>query len=355
MELLNLIPYKAFMKSSQVTIHDIARILKISASTVSRALNDSPRISNETKKKIRNLAKKMNYQPNVLASNLRTGRSKTIGVVVPHINRNFFSNVITGIEDAARNAGYRVMITQSDEDYKKEIENIRALIHARVDGILISISGSTSDFKHLEQVKENKIPLLFFDRATDEVEASSVVIDDFSGAYNAVHHLIEEGFKSIAHFGGPKNIKVYKNRFEGYVQALKDAGIEINPDFIFNNTLSYENGKIAAKKIFTMDKKPDAIFSSSDISALGAIEYFKLKKIIIPDDIALVGFANEPFTSIMEPGLTSVDQHSYDIGKKVAELFLEEVSSSENKKIKNIVLMPELIKRKSSLKKSIRI
>lgn len=342
------------MKFTQVTIHDIARMLDISASTVSRALSNNPRISKKTREKVQKLADKLNYQPNVVASNLRTGKSRTIGVVVPHINRNFFSNVIGGIEQTASNAGYRVIITQTLEQYEKEVENVKALINARVDGILISISGGTNNFDHLHLIKKNKIPLLFFDRVVDEIEANKVIIDDFNGAFNAVAHLISEGFTKIVHFAGPTHINVYKNRMLGYLEALNHFKLTNEKKFTFYNCLSEEKGYLACETIMNWKNKPDAIFSASDISALGAIKYLKANGYKIAQDCAVVGFANEPFTSIIEPALTSVDQKSFKIGNEVAALFLNEINQQvENRKYKSIVLEPELIIRQSSLKKSL--
>ncbi|HJX72340.1 MAG TPA: LacI family DNA-binding transcriptional regulator [Bacteroidales bacterium] len=341
------------MKSGQITIHDIARMLNISASTVSRALSGNPRISKSTRDKVKKLAGKLNYQPNIVATNLRTGKSKTIGIVVPHINRNFFSNVIGGIEQTASNAGYRVIITQTYELYEKEVENIMALMNARVDGILVSVSGGTKTFAHFELVKKRGMPLLFFDRTIDEIETSRVMIDDFMGAYKAVRHLIEEGFKKIAHFAGPRHINIYKKRWMGYQEALKEGGLKSTDELLFIDNLTEEKGWKAAAKLMKLKNRPDAIFSASDISALGAIKYLKEHGYRIPEDMAIVGFANEPFTSIMEPGLTSVEQKGYLIGVSVANLFFEEIQhQGETRPFKKIIIEPELIIRKSSLKKS---
>ncbi|MBN2215243.1 MAG: LacI family DNA-binding transcriptional regulator [Bacteroidales bacterium] len=341
------------MKTGQVTIHDIARMLDISASTVSRALSGNTRISRATRDKVKMLAEKLNYQPNVVATNLRTGKSKTIGIVVPHINRNFFSNVIGGIEQTASNAGYRVIITQTHELYEKEVENIRALINARVDGILVSVSGGTKTYDHFNQVKKRGIPLLFFDRTIDEIETGRVMIDDFRAAYKAVKHLIDEGFKHIAHFAGPQHINIYRKRLGGYQEALKESGLSMNEDFIFFDNLTEEKGWKATEKLMKLKNRPDAIFSASDISALGAIKYLKEHGFRIPEDMAVVGFANEPFTSIMDPGLTSVEQKGYLIGVGVASLFLEEImQSAEARQFRKVIIEPELIIRKSSLKKS---
>ena len=340
------------MKSAQVTIHDIARILKISASTVSRALSDHPRISTGTKKRVRALAKKLHYQPNIIASNLRVGKTNTVGIVVPRINRNFFSNVIGGFEEIVSNAGYRMMITQTNEDYNKEVENIKALINARVDGIIISLSAETKDYSHLNLVQRNGIALIFFDRVPENIESSKVVIDDLDGAYNAVSHLISQGCKKIAHFAGPGHINIYSNRKKGYLNALKNSSINIEDNFIINNVLTKDKGFSTCKHLMNLKDKPDAIFAASDYSALGAMIYLKENNYKIPEDVAMVGFANEPFTGLIEPGLTSVDQHSNEIGIEVAKLFLDEVQHGEVGTIcRDIIIKPDLIIRKSSLKK----
>lgn len=341
------------MKSGQVTIHDLARILKISASTVSRALSGNPRISLRTREKVMKLAEQLHYQPNTVASHLRTGKSRIVGVVVPHLNRNFFSNVIGGIEQTASNADYRVIITQTYELYGKEVENIKALMNARVDGILVSVSGGTKTYGHFDLVKKRGIPLLFFDRTVEEIETSRVMIDDFQGAYKAVKHLVEEGYQHVAHFAGPQHINIYKNRRMGYQQALKENGLNRDDQLLFPDSLTEEKGWNACKRIMRSKNRPDAIFSASDISALGAIKYLKEHGYEIPEDMAIVGFANEPFTSIMEPGLTSVEQKGQQIGSRVASLFLEEIhQSAEERSFQKIIIEPELIIRKSSLKKS---
>jgi LacI family transcriptional regulator len=340
------------MKSAHITIHDIAKKLSISASTVSRALSDHPRISIDTKKKVKALAKKLNYHPNIVATNLRVGKTNTVGIVVPRINRNFFSNVIGGFEDIVSNAGYRMMITQTNEDYNKEVENIKVLINARVDGIIMSLSADTKDYNHLKLIKRNGIALIFFDRVADNIESSKVVIDDLDGSYNAVNHLISQGCKKIAHFAGPEHINIYSNRMKGYLNALKDNNIDIKDYLIINNVITKDKGFSACKHLMNLKDKPDAIFATSDFSALGAMIFLKENGYKIPEDVALVGFANEPFTGLLEPGLTSVDQHSNEIGIEVAKLFLDEVQHGEVGTIcRDIIIKPDLIIRKSSLKK----
>src|SRR5690606_3608926 len=182
------------------TIHDIARELNITASTVSRALQDHPRISEATKRAVQKAAKKLNYQPNHIAAALRNGRSKIIGIIVPTADRNFFSSVIRGIEEVANKSNYNVMICQSHDDYEKEVTTVEALLNARVDGIIVSFAKGTENFGHFKKVKDKGIPLVLFDRSNHELETSHVVIDDYLGAYQAVEHLIQQGCKRIGHF-----------------------------------------------------------------------------------------------------------------------------------------------------------
>ena len=340
------------MSYTPVTIHDIARLLNISASTVSRALNDHPRISKKTKEKVRQMAGELNYQPNLVASNLRSGKSKIIGILVPRINRYFFSNVIGGIEEVASSAGYKIMIMQSDESYKKEIESIYALLNARVDGILVSISIETRKFDHFDLIRKRGLPLIFFDRSINNSDFSNVGINDFSGGLKAVQHLISQGCRRIAHLAGPEHINIYYNRKKGFEKAHEEAGLPIDSGLVVKDAVTWDKGKEACEYLINLKNPPDAIFAASDFSAVGAMVCLKENGLKIPEDVAVVGYANEPFNAWLEPGLTSVDQHSNEIGKNAARLFLNEVGRlPEDSKSTQIILEPELIIRKSSVKK----
>ncbi len=341
------------MRKKQITIHDIARELNITASTVSRALNDNPRISKGTRKRVQKLAEKLNYQPNPIASNLRKGKGNSLGVIIPRINRHFFSNVIGGIESVASEAGYNVLISQTHESYGKEVSHVNTLLNMRVDGILLSLSTGTKDFGHVELIRKRGVPLVMFDRTWEELSVSKVELDDEAGAIKAVEHLLEQGYRKIAHFQGPRHLNVYRNRYEGYVKALRKYGFEANPDFIIENTLTRDAGYNAAKKLLHQTEKPDAVFSASDLSALGAMIYCRENQVRIPEDLAIVGFANEPFTAFLTPSLTSIEQHSFSMGKHAAELILKEMENKgEGFLPQRTVLPPELITRESSLKKN---
>ena len=339
------------IKKKKVTIHDIAKELNTTASTVSRALQDHPRISKSTKEKVLDLAQKLNYQPNLLASSLRKGKGNTIGVIIPQIDRFFFSSVLRGLEDVAYLAGYNVLMCQSLNSWEKEKQIVETLINGKVDGLMVSLALETRNYDHFKVAQNNGIPLIFFDRVPEHLDVNKVEADDFAGAYKAVEHLISQGCKRIVHFGGPTHVNIYKNRLRGYKAALINNGIIFDEELVFDNTLTREAGEQAALNIRKMNPMPDGIFSAGDYSALGAILKLKEMGIKVPKEIAIVGFANEPFDDIIEPGLSSVDQHSIEIGQNVAKLFLEGVADPKELKIpKKIILNAELKIRDSSLR-----
>jgi LacI family transcriptional regulator len=339
--------------AKKTTIYDIAKKLGVTAATVSRALNDNPRISEDTKKLVRDTAIEMNYKQNRLALALKSGKSKNVGVVLPYINRSFFSSVIRGIEEELNPMGYHVIICQTHEDGKKEIETVQNLLNAQVDGILISISRNTKTVDHFRQVLKKNVPLIFFDRKADMEGVSSVTLDDYKGAYNVTQHLIDQGCKKIAHLSVDRSLRIYQKRFEGYKQALEDNGMDFNPEYLVGLKSEIEGGKEAAKKLMELANPPDAIFSSSDLGALGAIQYLKDLGTRVPEDFCVVGFSNEPFTQFMELPISSVDQSPLLMGKTAAKMFLEQIDQKDVKIEKRMVLAPTLEIRKSSLKQPI--
>ncbi len=284
------------MKNNNVTIHDISKALGIDSSTVSRALNNSDRVSKKTKEKIINKAAELGYQRNSLASKLRTNRTNTIGVIVPRISRHFFSSVIAGIEETAFKAGFDVIICQSLESIDREKKLVETLLSNRVDGILISISMETTSYDHLNNYKKNGFPLIFFDRPCNVQENTNVIIDDFKASFKATEHLIERGCRHIAHFSGPQNLELYQNRKSGYLEALKVHGIPISEALIIETQLMQKDGITAAKAILKLPKI-DGVFSANDTAAISAIQYLKSQQINIPNDIAFVGFSNEPISA----------------------------------------------------------
>lgn len=334
-------------KNSEPTIHDIARELKISASTVSRALNDNPRISLKTKEKIKTVADQLGYRPNTLASNLRNKKSNTIGIVVPLINRHFFSSVISGAEDVAYKAGYNVVISQSNDLAQKEIDIVHSMFSNRVDGLIISIAMQTDSFDHLKLFRKKHIPLVFFDRAVPEIETDKIVVDDFAGGYRVTQHLIDQGYKRIGHLAGPQNLVTYLDRKNGYKEALRKNGIVFDESLINVNRLTSDDGVLAAQQLMSLPNSPDAIFCGNDTTALSVMIYLRDKGIRIPRDFGIVGFSNEPFSKVVSPSISTIAQPGFEMGQKAAELIIRKIETKE-RTYKTIVLPTELIIRESS-------
>ncbi|MFL9830607.1 LacI family DNA-binding transcriptional regulator [Flavobacterium sp. ST-87] len=336
--------------SEKTTIYDIAKELNITAATVSRALNNNPKISQSTRTLVLETANKMNYKQNKLALALRSGKSNNVGVIVPRINTNFFASVIRGIEEALHPEGYQVIICQSHEDKTREIENINTLLNAQVDGILMSISNLPKENNHyLERIIQKNIPLIFFDRKKEMDNVSSVIIDDYQASYQITRHLIEQGCDKIAFLSGDRTLEIYEDRFRGYQQALTDHNIEINEAYIIPIKSNVVEGRDAVDKLLALENPPNAIYSTSDFAALGAIQKLKERNIKIPEDFCVFGFGNEPFTKFMELTISTVDQAPLEMGKITAQVFLDKINSVEIKKTgKTVVLMPKLFVRQSS-------
>jgi LacI family transcriptional regulator len=339
----------------KTTIYDIAKKLDITAATVSRALNNNPKISENTRKLVLETAAKMNYKQNRLALALRSGKSNNVGVIVPRIDSNFFASVIRGIEEELYPAGYHVIICQTHEDEKRELENMNTLLNAQVDGILMSISNVTNENNNfIKRVVDKKVPLIFFDRKKTIDGVSSVTINDFEGGYLATKQLINEGCTRIAHFTGDQSLEIFRNRTEGYKQALIDNKMEFDGNYVFQVKSNVEAGRLAIEKLLSLENPPDALFSTSDFAALGAIQVLKGKGIKIPEEFCVFGFGNEPFTKFIELSISSVDQSPLEMGKMVAKVFLEQINNPENLKIeKKVLLTPELQIRKSSSRNTI--
>jgi LacI family transcriptional regulator len=338
-------------KKTSVTIHDIARELNISASTVSRALNDNPRISQSTKDKIKALALTLGYQPNTIASNLRNQRTHTIGIVVPLINRHFFSSFISGVEDVAFEAGFNVIISQSNDLLEKEKKIVHSLFSNRVDGLIASLSMQTDEFDHFELFRNKNIPLVFFDRVVAGLEANKIVVDDFACGFKATQHLIDQGYKRIAHLAGPTVLNTYRDRMEGYMDALKKNKLPVEDELIIYNRLTRMDGQQAIKQFLALKNPPDAVFCGNDTSALSMMVYLKSKGIKIPADFGIVGFSNEPFSEVVTPSISTLKQPAYEMGVKAAELILNEIENRPATRAYQTVTMPtELIIRESSFR-----
>ncbi|WP_225036720.1 LacI family DNA-binding transcriptional regulator [Winogradskyella sp. SM1960] len=333
----------------RTTLKDIAVKLNISPAAVSKAMHDDSRISDRTKDAVKRVAKELNYQPNHLASALRKGKSNLVGVIVPRTNSNFFSSVLENMEAVLNKAGYNIIITQSNESFEKECKNIDTLLYTQVDGIIASMANETVDLSHYEKIKSNGIPLILFDRGENDLNVDYVGINDYDSSHVIVEHLVEKGCKRIAHIGGYRRTRIFNNRIRGYVDALKKNKLPIDDSLIVESALTLEDGRLKMEKLLKLKDRPDAIYAASDYAALGALQVLNENRINVPNDIRLVGFGNEPFTSLVSPSMTSIDQHSKDIGRIAANTFLDYAAKDDVKQSLNkIILDAELIVRDSS-------
>jgi LacI family transcriptional regulator len=337
---------------SKITIHDIARELNVNAATVSRALNDHPAISEETKKKVKAIASKLHYQPNKIASSLRLGKSRIIGVIVPSAEINFFGSVIHGIEKVASENDYNVIIYQSNELLENEQKGIETFLRSRVDGVLASLSKQTKSFSHFIDLKKRGVPLVLFDRIDDAINTPCVVIDDYKGAYMATEHLVKQGYKHIAHIAGQKHVFIWQQRLKGYMAALKDNGLPVNKELIVYGDVSIEGGRKCMNKLLWNRQVPDAVFAVEDFTALGALEALKEAGIKVPEEIGLIGFANEKFGAYITPSLSTIDQQTVRMGEEAARLFFDRQGKDFYKSpFQKLLLDPVLIQRESSTRK----
>ncbi len=339
----------------RASITDLAKALGLSPSTISRALADHHDVSEATKARVRQLAKELHYQPNPLAAGLRRGRSNTLGVIVPHITGYFFPEVIHGIASEASAAGFNVMICQSNEDAQQEKQIIELLMGAQVAGILLSLSDTTIDFEHFEGVRQQGVPLVFFDRVVQGFKGqhvTSVTLNDYLGAYQVVEHLIEQGCRRIAHFTGPLHVNIHKNRHQGYLDALAAHGLAPDPRLVAFCELSQQGGAAAMRGLLRLSptRRPDGVFSSNDLAAVGAMQVAKKLGFRVPEDVAIAGFSNEVFTQLTEPALTTVDQRCEQMGRTAVQLLQKMLPTPGHKAStpRGIVLKPKVIVRDSS-------
>lgn len=339
-----------------ITIKDIAKALGLSTSTVSRALRGSHEISAETKKLVVEYAEQFNYRPNPIALSLKERRSRSIGVVVCEIANNYFSQAINGIESVAYNRGYHVIISQSHESYDREIVNVEHLASRSVDGLLVSLSAETDKVEHFKNLHDKGFPIVFFDRITDQIETHKVVADNYHGAYNATQHLIDAGYKKIAHLSSAAHLSISIERLEGYKAALKDNNIVFNESYLKNcnhGGMIYKELQDAVKSLVNLKDKPDAIFSAGDrltVSCLTALNTLGIK---IPEEMALVGFSNSPLVELMNPSLTVVKQPAFEMGQSATELLIKLIESKRPvTEFEKIVLQTEIFVRNSSARQN---
>jgi LacI family transcriptional regulator len=337
--------------SKDVTIYDIARALDISPATVSRGLKDHPGLRKDTKKRIVDAALQMGYQHNTFARNLRVKKTNTIGVIIPRLNSYFMSTVISGMEKIANDRGYILIISQSQESVKKEIASVNTMFNSRVDGILVSLAYDTENVEHFNAMLKKEIPIIFFDRVVDHSKCTSIIIDNTKAGYDATTHLVEQGCRRIVYIGGSLNRNVYADRQKGYKQALAEHGIAFDPSLTILNTLSEQAGSDAAQQIMKMNPLPDGVFAANDTSAVACIREFKLAGISVPEDIAVVGFNNDPISRVIEPNLTTIHYPGQEMGEIAASTLLNLLNNLPGVNLDTMVLRHSLIVRPSSLRK----
>lgn len=343
------------MNFSAITIRDIARALGLSVSTVSKALRDSYEISEKTKKLVVEYAKENNYRPNPIAQSLKKGHSKSIGIVVSTIENQFFSQVINGIESVADKAGFNVIITQTHESYEREVKNVDQLTHHSLDGLLISLSTETKDLGHLQRLHKQGLPIVFFDRISNEIDTHKVIADNFKGGYDATKHLLDGGYRRIAHITNPPNISITSERLAGFNKALEEAGVTVPDNYIKHcphGGRDVTEVEAALNELFALDEKPDAIFTTSDRITTLCLYLLTKMGISIPKDIALVGYTNTTLADVLNPPLSSVYQPAFEMGSKAAEMLLSLILSKRPvTEFETITLPTELFVRSSSTPK----
>lgn len=337
------------MIKNQTKLKDIAEALGLTIATVSRALRDSYEISPETKRRVVELAKSLNYKPNPLAVGLRKNRTFNVGVIIPSLWYYYNSAAVTGMEEILEQQGYSVLICQSKESYKKEVIQVKNLIDSRVDAIFASISQSTVNHDHFLAAQEAGIPVIFFDRTPDYEGFTKVVIDNKLAAKKAIQHLVERGRRHIAFLAGPQTLMISKRRYLGYEEAHHEFGLPTNRDLIINCNFIKNMGYEATKKFLQKNIKIDGLFAINDRTCIGAVAAIQEAGFTIPNDIAVVGFNDEPTVQYLSPPLTTVRQPAYEMGKEVAKIFLNERNKRNiNTNPTKFYLDTELIIRKSS-------
>lgn len=331
-----------------VTIYDIAEKLDISPATVSRGLKDHPAIKKETKKRIKDMALKMGYQNNTFASNLRSRKTNTIGIITPRINSAFMSTVIAGIEQVVNDKGYNLIISQSQEEYQKEIASATTMFNSRVDGLLVSLASDTERIQHFESLLKKKIPVIFFDRVFDHPDCTSIVIDNVRAGYDAVMHLLNQGCRRVVYIGGNLKRNVYADRLKGYRQALSEKGIPFTEKYIFINDLGEQAGVETANAILEMHPRPDGVFAANDFTGVACMQTLLDAGVKIPEEIAVAGFNNDPISSIVRPKLTTINYPGYQMGQIAATTLINAINKSQASNLTTLVIKHELIVRDST-------
>lgn len=336
----------------KATLKQIAKELGVSVSTVSKALNESPEISEPTKKRVQEYAKLKNYKPNVIGLNLKNRSTKTIGVIIPNILNSFFAKVFSGIEKVADEKGYKVITCISNESLEKEIGALEMLSNGTIDGFILSISEEAQklqQFGHFKSIINEGTPIVMFDRTADEVNCDKVIVDDMESAINSMEHLIKTGCKKIALFSSIDNLSVGKLRAKGFYKSIEDKKLKVDENLIIKTDNSDDfDKKIAA---FFAKNKVDGIFAIDEHAAVMAMKYGIKRGYKIPEELSIIGFADGLWSRRMTPSLSTVSQHGPEIGEVAAKMLIEKLESKEEEyTYKTTIIKTELRQRESTKK-----
>lgn len=336
-------------RSTKITIYDIARVLNLSASTVSRALQNNKLINQETRDKVRQTATEMGYVPNWIASSLRKNRSNILGLIVPRTSMYFQSTAISGIQHEAHKYGFSIVIGQSDDTVEMEKELVNTFFSLRVDGLLAVSSMYTTHYEHFTPFIKNNIPLVFYDRVPAEFPGYTITGDDFKGGFLATEHLIRQGCKRIALFSGILSCNLYQQRLSGYKAALEKYDIPFNEQLLYVHNLTSEAAITASQELLSAAERPDGLFAANDTSAVAFIQEAKRQRVSIPEQIKVVGYSNDQSSRIITPALTTIEQSGYKMGQKAVDTIVKLINYGDTMKItKHFVFPVELIERESS-------
>lgn len=332
------------MNKPQITIKDIARALGVSPSTVSRALKNNPDISQETREAVHLYAKKHNYKPNALALNLRTSKSNTIGVIIPQLVHHFFSCVLSGIEETAAKAGYNILVAQSNEEYEREVKIVHSFLAARVCGVITSLAKDTTQYDHYQELLDNNIPIVFYDRICTGINTERVVVDDYAGSFAAVEYMIQTGCKRIFFYSSPPHMEISKNRRNGYLDALRKYKIPVD-DSMIRYCDTREQAIAITPDILEAEDRPDGFFAINDETASGILYACKLANLKIPEEVSICGFTDGDIAQNTDPKLTTVEQHGEEIGQSAIHILIDKLEGQPEQKGSNKIVRTNLVVR----------
>lgn len=324
------------MSKTQITIKDIAHALNVSTSTVSRALKNNPDISQETRDMVNAYAAQHHYTPNVMAANLRASRSNTIGVIVPQLVHHFFSCVLSGIESAASQAGYNIIVAQSNESYEQEVRIVQAFQEARVCGVIASLAKETSVYDHYAELQNDKVPIVFFDRICTGLKTERVVVDDYAGSFAAVEYMIQTGCKRIFFCGADPHLEITKNRRNGYLDAMKKYRIPVDESMVLLCD-SRERAIAMTPDLLERPDRPDGFFAINDETAAGILHCCKQMGLRVPDEVSICGFTDGTIAQSTDPKLTTVEQHGEEVGGSAFQILMEKLGKAKEKTGNRIV------------------